>query len=71
MTFYKVNQWPYVAILDPRTGEMMAEWYQTDSSTYVELMVDFLAANPWDEDSANGHSRPSESKRRRTVREVG
>ena len=66
MTFYKVNQWPYVAILDPRTGEMMAEWCQTDSSTYVNLMVDFVAANPWDGDSANGHSRPPDSKRRRT-----
>ena len=63
MTFYKVNQWPYVAVLDPRTGELMSEWSQSDQATYIELISEFLASNYWEEDATAG----PDAKRRRVV----
>lgn len=66
MTFYKINQWPYVAVLDPRTGELMVEWNYSDCSTYETLINEFLATSSWgDEDKG---SNPSEPKKRKLVR---
>lgn len=66
MTFYKINQWPYVAVLDPRTGELMVEWNHSDSSTYETLISEFLATSSWgDEEKA---IEPSEPKKRRLVK---
>lgn len=66
MTFYKVNQWPYVAVLDPRTGELMVEWNYSDASTYETLINEFLATSSWgDEEKADCH--PSEPKKKRMV----
>ena len=64
MTFYKVNQWPYVAVLDPRTGELMVEWSITDPSTYIELITDFLGSNYYEDD----YQGAPESKKRKMVR---
>ncbi len=70
MTFYKVSQWPYVAVLDPRTGELMAEWWQSDASTYIELITDFVACNVWKEEaSAAGRTAAPDTKKRRVVSE--
>lgn len=61
MTFYKVNQWPYVAVLDPRTGELMVEWNYAETSAYETLIAEFLATTSWgDEDRC-----VSEPKKRR------
>lgn len=63
MTFYKVNQWPYVAVLDPRTGELMVEWNYAETSAYETLIAEFLATTSWgDEDKC-----VSEPKKRRVV----
>ena len=65
MTFYKINQWPYVAVLDPRTGELMVEWNHSDAATYETLISEFLITSSWgDEDRAID---PSEPKKRRMV----
>ena len=46
MTFYPVNDWPYVAILDPRTGELLVTWKKLDASTFCDLVTEFLSLHP-------------------------
>jgi len=46
MTFYKISDWPYIAIIDPRTGENMVTWSKIDSSTFPELITEFLSLHP-------------------------
>merc|ERR1719479_816772 len=46
MTFYKITDWPYIAIIDPRTGENMVTWSKIDSSTFPELITEFLSLHP-------------------------
>lgn len=66
MTFYKINEWPYVSVLDPRTGELMVEWNYSDAKTYEALISEFLVTSAWgDEESAS--AQPSEPKKRRMV----
>ncbi|GAB1608688.1 UBX domain-containing protein 7-like isoform X2 [Argonauta hians] len=46
MQFYKVNVWPYIAILDPQTGEKLAEWNKLDHSKFCEYAAEFLSLHP-------------------------
>ncbi|CAL1545729.1 unnamed protein product [Lymnaea stagnalis] len=47
MQFYKLNQWPYVAVIDPFTGENQVVWSKiSDGGVFCELAKDFLASNP-------------------------
>ena len=39
VTFYPVSEWPYVAILDPRTGELMVTWQKLDAATFCDLVI--------------------------------
>ncbi|XP_077472248.1 UBX domain-containing protein 7 isoform X1 [Stigmatopora argus] len=45
--FYKLNKFPYISILDPRTGELscqkMVEWNELDVATFLEQTTGFLA----------------------------
>lgn len=53
MQFYGVNSFPYVAILDPRTGECLQTWTsRADSNLLCEWLTDFL----------QDHSRPNPSQ---------
>ncbi|XP_053316109.1 UBX domain-containing protein 7 [Spea bombifrons] len=40
--FYKLPQFPYVSILDPRTGQKMVEWHQLDVTSFLEQVTGFL-----------------------------
>uniref|UniRef100_A0A3B4AJM7 UBX domain-containing protein n=1 Tax=Periophthalmus magnuspinnatus TaxID=409849 RepID=A0A3B4AJM7_9GOBI len=40
--FYKLNKFPYISILDPRTGQKMVEWNQLDVSSFLEQATGFL-----------------------------
>lgn len=52
MQFYGVNSFPYVAILDPRTGECLRTWTSAaDSNLLCEWLTDFL----------QDHQRPNPS----------
>ena len=53
MTFYPVNKWPYVTVLDPRTGEKLVEWNAMDANTFIELVTEFLSSKPKGLDTAN------------------
>ncbi|XP_014772020.1 UBX domain-containing protein 7 isoform X1 [Octopus bimaculoides] len=46
MQFYKVNIWPYIAILDPQTGEKLVEWNKLDHSKFCEYAAEFLSLHP-------------------------
>lgn len=46
MQFYKVQEWPYVAIIDPRTGENLVVWNKLDSLLFCDLVTEFLSHHP-------------------------
>lgn len=46
MQFYKVKNWPYVAVLDPQTGEKLAEWSNLDHAKFCEHAAEFLSLHP-------------------------
>ena len=41
-----VSEWPYVAILDPRTGELIVTWQKLDAATFCDLVTEFLSLHP-------------------------
>ncbi|XP_068426948.1 UBX domain-containing protein 7 [Clinocottus analis] len=41
--FYKLNKFPYISILDPRTGQKMVEWTELDVASFLEQTTGFLA----------------------------
>ena len=54
VTFYQAikakkgqkTEWPYVAILDPRTGELMVTWQKLDAANFCDLVTEFLSLHP-------------------------
>ncbi|CAJ0939872.1 unnamed protein product [Ranitomeya imitator] len=40
--FYKLSDFPYVSILDPRTGQKMVEWHKLDVNSFLEQVMGFL-----------------------------
>ncbi|XP_003727826.1 UBX domain-containing protein 7-like [Strongylocentrotus purpuratus] len=48
MQFYKVTEFPYVSILDPRTGEQMATWHRIDNEAFCDVVMQFLCDHKMD-----------------------
>ncbi|XP_021341953.1 UBX domain-containing protein 7-like isoform X2 [Mizuhopecten yessoensis] len=63
--FYKVKNWPYVSIIDPRTGENMVTWDKLDPMIFCELANEFLADNPYC--GSDSETSPSPAKRPRVA----
>ncbi|GFY48282.1 UBX domain-containing protein 7 [Trichonephila inaurata madagascariensis] len=42
MQFYKPVEFPYIAVLDPRTGEKLIEWHDVNSNNMCDLIQSFL-----------------------------
>ncbi|XP_033744571.1 UBX domain-containing protein 7-like isoform X2 [Pecten maximus] len=61
--FYKVNNWPYVSIIDPRTGENMVTWDKLDPTIFCKLTSEFLTENPFC--GSDSETSPSPAKRAR------
>ncbi|XP_029472866.1 UBX domain-containing protein 7 isoform X2 [Rhinatrema bivittatum] len=40
--FYKLGDFPYISILDPRTGQKLVEWHQLDVNSFLEQVTGFL-----------------------------
>ncbi|KAK3605836.1 hypothetical protein CHS0354_002473 [Potamilus streckersoni] len=59
--FYKVHDWPYVAILDPQTGENLVNWNNLDSASFCDLVIEFLSQHPLID---TGVSAPTKEKKR-------
>ena len=70
MNFYQINSFPYVAVLDPRTGELMDKWNHTNSLAYENLLKEFVATRSWGDDALpfdTAEAKPSESRKRKLV----
>jgi hypothetical protein len=69
--FYPVKMWPYFAVIDPRTGENLGEWNETDPRKVFALLAGFLADHAATPSAANGlppkRLRPSASEEGRSV----
>jgi hypothetical protein len=64
MTFYPVNSWPHISVVDPRTGEQIVTWDRVnDSATFCDLVAQFLSQNPsLDKDDASTAPPTKKSK---------
>ena len=62
MTFYPVNDWPYVSILDPRTGELLVTWSKLEASSFCDLVTEFLSLHPSLEPNEDSNTNSTTSK---------
>ncbi|XP_062575979.1 UBX domain-containing protein 7-like [Saccostrea cucullata] len=63
--FYKVEEYPYVAIIDPRTGENIVTWNKgLDSLIFCDLVTHFLAEHPYSDDSFSSSPPPAKRIKR-------
>ncbi|OTF73706.1 UBX domain-containing protein 7-like protein [Euroglyphus maynei] len=46
VSFYQVHQFPYISIIDPRTGEKIIFWNEIDTVTFCEKVTQFLNEHP-------------------------
>ena len=60
--FYNVSDWPYVAIIDPRTGECLAVWNKIDATSFCDLLLEFLCQHHFDEQPASKRVKTEEVK---------
>ncbi|CAK8689474.1 UBX domain-containing protein 7-like isoform X2 [Clavelina lepadiformis] len=42
MMFYSVSNWPYIAVIDPRTGGCLTTWSETTSESFIASVKSFL-----------------------------
>lgn len=57
--FYPVNQYPYISIIDPRTGELVESWNNIDSpDLFCEKITDFLRDRPSPDGTTNNSDAP-------------
>ena len=74
LTFYPVTDWPYVAILDPRTGEHLVTWNKIDASSFCDLVTEFLSLhpslNPQDPEKSEEAEVEPESKKAKTSESI-
>ncbi|KAG8135895.1 hypothetical protein E2320_008879 [Naja naja] len=60
--FYKLEDFPYVSILDPRTGQKLVEWHQLDVTSFLDQVTGFLGEHG----QLDGHSTSPPQKRTRS-----
>ncbi|KAA0719056.1 UBX domain-containing protein 7 [Triplophysa tibetana] len=60
--FYKLNKFPYISILDPRTGQKMVELNQLDVSSFLDQVTGFLSEHG----QLDGQSSQPPAKRARS-----
>ena len=52
--FYPVKKWPYFAVIDPRTGEKLGEWHETEPKAVADILNGFLGDHAITPAEANG-----------------
>ncbi|CAD5113157.1 DgyrCDS2348 [Dimorphilus gyrociliatus] len=52
--FYHFNEWPYIAVIDPITGERIVAWNKLDAKSFCELVEELFVMRG---------SKPSEEKK--------
>uniref|UniRef100_A0A3B3SKN2 UBX domain-containing protein 7 n=1 Tax=Paramormyrops kingsleyae TaxID=1676925 RepID=A0A3B3SKN2_9TELE len=60
--FYKLNKFPYISILDPRTGQKMVEWNHLDVPSFLEQVTGFLTEHG-QLDGLSSHPPPAKRAR--------
>ncbi|KAJ9587211.1 hypothetical protein L9F63_019291, partial [Diploptera punctata] len=60
--FYNVTDWPYVAIIDPRTGECMRVWNKIEVSSFCDILLEFLCQHHFDEQPASKRVKMTQEK---------
>ncbi|KAK6175714.1 hypothetical protein SNE40_014111 [Patella caerulea] len=63
--FYEIQEWPYIAIIDPVTGEKMISWHKMDPLTFCDCVTEFLALHSTDSGSDN--SPPCKRHKKSTI----
>ncbi|KAL9965725.1 hypothetical protein ACROYT_G029567 [Oculina patagonica] len=61
--FYHVTSYPYLAVLDPRTGEKLVEWGFMDAQAFCECAAAFLLEHP----SLEGETPPAKKRRSESI----
>ncbi|XP_068686398.1 UBX domain-containing protein 7-like [Montipora foliosa] len=61
--FYHVTSYPYLAVLDPRTGEKMIEWGFMDAQAFCECATAFVLEHP----SLEGETPPAKKRRSESI----
>lgn len=70
--FYNVNEYPYLAVVDPRTGECIKSYNQLTVDSLLTSLNDMLSANPSPDSTSDSprveesHCEPSSSAKRTT-----
>lgn len=55
--FYKVTQFPHVAIIDPRTGELTKSWPTTiDHNSFCDSVIEYLTEHPSPDGSGDANT---------------
>ncbi|KAM6357759.1 UBX domain-containing protein 7 isoform 3-T6 [Alca torda] len=63
--FYKLADFPYVSILDPRTGQKLVEWHQLDVTSFLDQVTGFLSEHG----QLDGHSTSPPQKCSRSAKQ--
>lgn len=66
--YYGIDGWPYVAVLDPRTGEKFVDWNKLDASSFCELAAEFLSIHPAPEEEV-GDTPPRKKRNKESSEE--
>lgn len=61
--FYHVTSYPYLAVLDPRTGEKMVEWGFMGAQAFCECATAFILEHP----SLEGETPPAKKRRSESI----
>lgn len=61
--FYHVTKYPFLAVLDPRTGEKLVEWGYMDAQAFCECAAEFLLQHP----SLEGDTPPAKKRRSESI----
>jgi len=55
--YYNVRRFPHVAIIDPRTGELMKSWPTTiDHNSFCDSVIEFLSEHPSPDGSGDANT---------------
>lgn len=64
LTFYPIEEWPHVTVIDPRTGEKLITWNKLDSACFCDLVSSFLESHPNFSQNHHNGSSPQPKKKR-------
>jgi hypothetical protein len=67
MQFYDVDAWPYIAVLDPRTGEKLVVWHNVDAASFYDIISEFLLVHPVPNEDRDSSPPEKRTKHRESI----